>query len=215
MDEALELRNINHEKLSQATGIPERYIWAIQNINIEKLPAAPYVRGYIKKISEMLQLNHDELWELYKKELEHKRSGAYDKLPSNRFAIKHISKSTALLTLLAILLIIYTLFSLDRLIGEPNLIVASPENSLIATSENPLQITGKLEQKDKLTINGEEVFIGPDGAFSKEYDLQPGLNVIEFKAKRLLGREVTITKRVLYEPQPESAETANTEPETN
>ena len=71
----------------------------------------------------------------------------------------------------------------------------------MATSETPFQITGQLEQRDKLMINNEEIFIDPTGQFSKEYNLQPGLNIIEFKAKRLLGREVIVTKRILYEPR--------------
>ena len=97
LNDALELRNVNHEKLAQLTGVPERFLWAIQNLEIDKLPSLPYVRGYIKKISEALDLNHEELWGLYRKELEYKTSGAYDKLPANRFAIKHLSKHSILL----------------------------------------------------------------------------------------------------------------------
>ena len=55
--------------------------------------------------------------------------------------------------------------------------------------------------KIKLTINEEEVFISQDGNFSKEYSLQPGLNTVEFKASRLLGKEVTIIKEIMYQPE--------------
>lgn len=210
LDEALELKNVNLEKLSQATGIPERYIWAIQNVEIDRLPPMPYVRGYLKKISSVLNLNHDELWDLYKKELAHKTSGAYDKLPSNRFAIKHISKKTIYLGLLAVLFMIYLIFNLDRLTGEPKLDVANPRESITVTSSDSVTLSGSLERRmDKLTINGREVFVGPDGAFSQEYSLQPGLNTIEFKAKRLLGREKTIIKQVLYQPADNQQTTTN------
>ena len=94
LNEALDLKNVNHEKLAELTGVPERFLWAIQNVEVEKLPPAPYIRGYIQKISEALHLNHDELWELYKKELEHKTSGVYDTLPVNRFAIRHLTRKT-------------------------------------------------------------------------------------------------------------------------
>jgi hypothetical protein len=202
LDEALELKNVNLEKLSQTTGIPERYIWAIQNVEIDRLPPSPYVRGYIKKISEVLNLNHDELWDLYEKELTHKTSGAYDKLPTNRFAIKHISKKTVYLGLLGILFTIYVIFSLDRLTGEPKLEIINPREPITATTSELIILAGTLEkQKDKLTINGKEIFVNANGTFSQEYSLQPGLNTIEFKAERLLGREKIIIKQVLYQPE--------------
>lgn len=200
LNEALALKNVNHEKLAEITGIPERYIWAIQNVDTEKLPAAPYVRGYIKKISEILHLNHDELWEIYKRELTHKQSGAHDKLPENRFAIQHLSKKSILFLLFGALLVTYLLLNMDRLIGAPELLITNPADLIIATTESAIQLTGVAEQRDKLTVNDEEIFINPDGTFSKDYYLQPGLNTIEFKSKRLLGKETTEIRKVLYQP---------------
>ena len=200
LNETLELRNINHEKLAELTGVTERYLWAIQNLEIDKLPSAPYVRGYLKKISEVLRLNHDEIWELYKKELDHKQSGAFDTLPSNRFAIKQLSRREIFFGALGIILALYLLLNARQLIGRPNLVIVNPETSVTATPDEKIILFGKLEQRDKLTINGEEVFISRDGNFSKEYSLQPGLNTIEFKASRLLGKEVTIIKEIIYQP---------------
>lgn len=200
LSEALELRNVNHEKLAQITGISERYIWAIQNLEVEKLPPSPYVRGYIKKIAEVLRLNHDEIWDLYRKELSHKTSGKYDTLPENRFAIRQLSRKQIFALTLGIIFAFYLLFNISRLLGKPNLEISWPGQSVTATSENRIILTGTLDQRDKLTINGEEVFIGADGAFTKELLLQLGLNVIEFKAQRFLGRETSETRQVLYQP---------------
>lgn len=200
MNEALELRNVNHEKLAQLTGISERYIWAIQNIEVEKLPPSPYVRGYIKKIAEVLHLNHDEIWELYKKELTRGTSGKYDTLPENRFAIRHLSRKQMFAAALGFILIIYLLINANRLLGKPDLQITFPESPVFTTLESRIALTGNLDQKDKLTINGEEIFISQDGAFFREYDLQPGLNIYEFKAERFLGRAVSVTRQILYQP---------------
>lgn len=201
LEETLELKNINHEKLAELTGISERYIWAIQNMEIDKLPPSPYVRGYLKKISETLHLDHEELWQLYKKELEHKTSGQYDTLPKNRFAIRHLSRRELFFLAAGALLAIYLLFNFSRLLGKPNLIITNPAEPLTTTFEKDITLIGKSIQKDKLTINGEEIFINPDGSFSKIFTLQPGLNTIEFKAQRFLGREIIVSKQVLYQPQ--------------
>ncbi len=198
--EALALRDVNHAKLAQLTGISERFIWAIQNMELEKLPPSPYVRGYIKKIAAVLHLNHDEIWDLYKKELSHKTSGKYDTLPKNRFAIRELSRKQLFAITLGIIFAFYLLFNLGRLLGKPDLRIANPQQSIITTSEDHILVTGTLAQQDKLTINGEEIFIDENDVFSKDIPLQLGLNLIEFKAQRFLGREASETKQVLYQP---------------
>lgn len=199
LTETLELRNISQEKLAQLTGISEHYIWAIQNMEINKLPSAPYVHGYIKKISAILRLNHDEIWELYKKELEGQTSGKYDMLPANRFAIRQFSRRKIAVILLTVFLIIYLLANAPSLIGKPKLSVINPQEQFISIDSPVINLIGRAEQKDKLTINNEEVFIEKNGDFSKEYALQPGINNIEFKSKRFLGKETTIRKQILYQ----------------
>lgn len=200
LSDALELKNVNHEKLAQMTGIAERYLWAIQNLEVDKLPAAPYVRGYLKKISDALNLNHDELWELYKKELETKTSGRYDTLPQNRFAIQHFSRRELFFFAISILLVIYFLTNIPKLTGKPILIVTNPTAPIFAVFEDKIILTGYLNQRDKLTINDQEVFVSRSGEFSREYPLQQGINKIEFKAKRFLGKEVSVIKEVIYQP---------------
>ena len=51
-----------------------------------------------------------------------------------------------------------------------------------------------------MTINGNEIFIEDGGKFSKDYNLQPGINEIEIKAKRFLGKEIKVVKEVIYQP---------------
>jgi len=200
LNDALELKNVDQKKLAQLTGISERYLWAIQNLEIDKLPPAPYIRGYLKKISDVLHLNHDELWEMYKKELAHKTSGAYDTLPENRFAMKHLSRREWFLIAVGVLLIIYLLFNFPRLVGKPNLVIVNPTIDSPIMFEPNIFLYGTLNQRDKLTINNEEVFVDENNNFSKLYTLQPGLNAIEFKAKRFLGREAVVTRQVIYQP---------------
>lgn len=209
LNEALELRNVNHEKLAQLTGISERYIWAIQNMEISKLPSLPYVHGYIKKISSVLHLNHDEIWDLYKKELEKNTSGKYDTLPINRFALQQLSRRKLASIALIFFLIIYILVNAASLIGKPKLTITNPAEGTASVNSETINLSGKAKQKDKLTINGEEIFVGKNGEFSKEYALQPGLNIIEFKARRFLGRETTIERQILYQPAAPATELQN------
>ena len=149
-------------------------------MEIDHLPPAPYVRGYLKKISAVLQLNHDELWSRYSEELSHNTSGAFDRLPTNRFAIKHLSRKELAAMALAVVLILYFIFNFGQLIGKPKLTILVPSESTTITAEPTILLNGILKQKDKLMINGKEIFIAKDNTFSEPYSLQAGLNAIQF-----------------------------------
>lgn len=198
--EGLDHRSINLERLSQITNIPGRYVEAIQNLDISRLPASPYVRGYIKKIAGVLNLNYSELWQLYEKELNHKTSGAFDKLPTNRFAIQSMGKKGIALSLVVLLVLVYILVNAANLFGTPPLGITRPSGSTFIAADSVIVLEGKFNPKDKLTINEEEKLGDANGNFSVPFNLQPGLNTIEFKVKRFLGKETIITKQVLYQP---------------
>jgi len=202
ISDAINSKNISVEQLAEITGIPERYILAIQNTDLKKLPSKPYIGGYLKKISGVLGLNYEEMWKLYKKELEEKTSGEYDKLPENRFAIKHVSREKKLAVVFGVVLVLYIIFNLSRILGNPVISISNPNTPVVLFSSpiNLYIITGTAEPKDKLTINGEEIAINTDGTFSKELKLLPGENNLEFKIKKFLGREKTIIRKVQYQP---------------
>ena len=86
--------------------------------------------------------------------------------------------------------------------GTPTLQVNLPENPY-STTDQTLKITGRMNAKDKLTLNQEIVYTNQDGTFQKDVTLSPGLNTFEFNATRFLGRETKIVRQVVYEvPQP-------------
>lgn len=199
--EAMELRNYDRAKLAQITGIPEHYILFIENLNTAKLPAAPYVHGYFKKIAGTLHLNFEDLWKMYEKELTQKSSGPSDKLPVNRFAIKPINKKVVLGILITIFLIIYILINARSFFGKPLLEIKNPADETAISESAIITLEGVADSRNKLTINNEEVLIDQNGKFSTTYNLQPGLNTIEFKVKKFLGRENLIIKQVLHQPK--------------
>ncbi len=200
ISEALQLRNHTREKLAQLTGVSEHYILAIENLDTAKLPAAPYVRGYIKKISQALGLSSEEIWQLYEQELAHKRSGVHDRLPFNRYAIQPVSKKLWIAGAAAILLIGYFSLHIKSFFGVPALEIDSPAAATSISENRTVAVAGHIDQNDKLTINGEEVLSKNDGSFQSEYNLQAGLNTIEFKTKRFLGKERVVVRQVLYQP---------------
>ncbi len=56
-----ELRDMSVEELSRATRISTRYISAIEEDGYDRLPSATFVRGYIKQIQRVLEVDDDGL----------------------------------------------------------------------------------------------------------------------------------------------------------
>jgi cytoskeletal protein RodZ len=203
--EAMERRGFNLESLADASDIPSRYVGAFLDEDFSRLPATPYIKGYLMKIAEVLKIDSDSVWEIYKKETfaqEMKTSGAYDKLPINRFAGGSQRKAAIWWIVGIIVAVGASVFALQGFFGTPELQVISPSvNNFLAVSPS-MKISGKIgNSRDKLTVNNEEIFVSEDGFFEKNFSLQPGVNTMEFKVKRFLGEEIQLIRQVVYQPE--------------
>lgn len=200
LKEHMELKGLSVKKVSESTGIPERYLEALVEGKNNNLPPAPYVRGYINKLAHILDFDKETIWRLYKEQAPLQSSGAWDKLPSNRFAIQSINKKWLIIGLGATFLVLYLITNVYQILRNPNLEVTDPvvESSISETSS--IILKGNVDSSNTLTINGEEVFVDKDGHFIKEQILQPGLNTIEFMVKKFLGKEYKVIRQVIYQP---------------
>src|SRR3989344_2655814 len=195
--ERVEAKGLSVEKIFQATEIPRHYLEFILKGDWERLPAAPYTRGYFNKLAPLLDLNGAEIWSFYKNEAELlKISGADDRLPENRFAIRRKNRKWLWPVLVVLVLAGYAGLNLNRLLGNPELKVDSPLSASLVTSLPNFLIRGQASAQDKIFINNEEVFIDNNGDFEKDYNLQPGLNSFEIIAKRFLGGETKVVKQI-------------------
>lgn len=85
--------------------------------------------------------------------------------------------------------------------AAPTLNVTSPENNLI-TNQNKVTVSGKAAAGSQnvtlaeVTVNGERVTVGEEGAFSKEVSLVEGSNTITVIAKDNIGKTTTVTRKV-------------------
>lgn len=199
--ERLEQQGLTADKAIQITGIPKHYFESMLCGKWTKLPAAPYVRGYLKKLESVLETDNNYLWETYKEEMDPKTSGAKDKLPENRYAIKSRHFRWIWPAAIVIILGIYGVFNAPRFLGLPKLEVTNPFEASVVSQSQIFFIEGKVDPNDKLFINGEEMFVDKTGHFSENYNLQPGVNIFELTARKFLGKEVKITKQIVYQPE--------------
>lgn len=197
--ETLDREGIGLKKLGEATNVPEAYLKFLLEGQPQRLPPLPYVRGYLTKIAQFLGLDRDDLWRLYKNESAGQRSGSSDLLPGNRFAIKTKGKKIIVAVILGLAVLIYLVWNLSQYLGAPVLEISLPATATTVSSEETTVIEGRTDYSNKLTINNEQIYLDKDGHFKKEYPLQEGLNYFEIIAKKFLGGETKIIRKVVYQ----------------
>lgn len=204
--DAMDARDFNSEKLAAATGVSEQFIRALIENTPHNVPPSTYARGYVNKIAKTLDAKPEELWGAYAREYNPKSSGALDLLPQNRFALTAIDKRWLVGGVVGIIVVVYIATNLNRLQGVPRLTITNPIEPS-ATSQAPsIVIKGMVENSaDTLTINDVGVVIPNDGFFEHEFILDPGVNMFVVTAKRFLGKSISETLQVNYEPPEPSA----------
>lgn len=199
-NELLGNRAMSVSKLSELSGVPERYIEALRIGNFDQLPPAPYVRGYLNKIASLFSADPGELWKRYKNESEMKVSGISDQLPQNRYSLQKISKGKIAVGAVVACLLLYGVLRFGNIVGAPQLTIENPASATLITSLEHIAVRGIIKPGDQLTINGESEYVGSDGKFEKDVRLYPGINTIEFRVKHFLGREIQDVRKVIYTP---------------
>ena len=200
LGQLMQEHGITVEKLAFTTNIPHRFVAALVNGDFKRLPAKPYVGGYLSKIAAALNVDSTVLLKAYKESTEIMRSGENDKLPVNRFAIQNINKNFIIVFLVVILVVGFLSWRMKDILGTPSLRVSLPETTLVS-QEQVIKVSGQVSSGDQLTLNREIVYTDEVGVFEKDINLTPGLNTLEFDVKRFLGRETKVIRQIFYEEQ--------------
>jgi len=195
-------RGYTLEKLSRSTGIAIKHLENMSAGNLGALPATPYFHGYLMKLGQVLEFDAEAWWAKLKAEQLVRSSGATDTLPVNRFAHVPVNRGALAASVFGVLLLAYFIFSFSSIFGLPTLTITSPAQSPVGVTTSEFTIAGRVENADTLTVNNTPVTIGENGLWSMTLTLSAGLNTIELRAKKFLGRERTEIVQISYEVPP-------------
>jgi len=200
-----ENKRLTTEDVRQQTNVPLKYIVAFEESDFPNLPAPVYVRGYLKKIASLLNLNAEELYNLFLKEYEGAKAPIVDILPQNRFEqpLKWRYIFLKIVKFLPVILVTvgvagFLAYQIKSFVGAPYLKLDNPAVDLI-TKDASIKIGGSGRHNSYITLNGKEIYLGKDGKFSEELYLNTGVNEIRVEAKSRLGKTTTIIRRIIKE----------------
>lgn len=198
-------KNFTVEDVERLTRVPLKNIIALKEGKLEQLPANVFVKGYLKQIAKILDIDFEGLWNMYLEEYNLKMPARPDLLPSNRFESSreithHILKTLRYIPIVAIIITIvgFIVFQSKNLFGEPKLKIISPAFEMIETSENPFVIEGEGQPHSYITINNKEIYLGDDGKFSEQVNLREGLNEIIIESVNRTGKKKTIERKIYF-----------------
>ncbi len=192
-------RGLNLKKLSELSGISIKHLEALSRGDFWSLPAAPYLRGYLIKLGEALDFDPNPWWAKIKAAGFTKNSGAEDVPPKNRFVKPQFLKFIWAASL-SLVVIIYLFIQLPKIVGKPALQIIYPDKNPAVSTSSSITISGTISNWNELTLNGETISVNQDGSWEKIVLLESGLNTLEIKAKKFLGRETKILEQIIYQP---------------
>ena len=193
------------KKLSCLSGIEKEVLENLEKDNWSELLPDIYVRGYLLKIGEVLGVDGEELWSLYKKD---KRRAKIKRIKNHLPFLKRNSKKRTtffqviIIVFFFILIGIFSFWQIKKFLKPPEIQLFYPENNMIV-SENPIKIEGRTNASI-LLINHQKIPLKEDGYFSFLVPLLEGTNIIEIESLNPFGQKTVLKRRVVYPAPPES-----------
>ncbi len=211
----LKERGLSLKKLSELSGIAMQDLQNLSEGDFEKLPPAPYLRGYTTRLAKILEFDPDIWWQHFEAIGAVKAAGVLDRLPQNRFAISKIGRYRWLIAIV-VLVGLYGGLRFSKILGRPIITIDEPSGNPAYVQEHSIIMYGALKGGDHIYINNESVPV-EQGAWQSPLSLEPGQNTVTIRATKFLGKETIVTKDIVYEPPTEAASSTNgasTSPET-
>jgi len=193
-------RGLNLKQLSGASGIAVKHLEAIASGNFHNLPSAPYFRGYLLRLGQMLDFDGESWWRKLKKAESVKNPENGDEPSKNRFVCAKNKRIAAWAVAAILFVVLLFWFGFTRISGKPVIKITNPPGNPAVVNTDGIDIMGTLENAGEFYINGELVNPNPDGSWSKAVLLGPGANSFEIRAQKFLGGETKIIEQIIYEP---------------
>lgn len=195
-------KRLSLAKMESATKIRARYLRSIEKGQYQDLPGDIYVRGFLKKISQTLNMDYQNLISLYESEISNQKA-------KNKyfFNTKGISDSKFILTpkmiyaffgfLVFVFIGAYFWFQVSGFTSAPSLTISKPQKTDFTTKSDKIVLEGKTDPGANLKINGQSIEIDLEGNFSQNIQLKQGLNKVIISADNKIGKETTLVYQIL------------------
>ncbi|MGE5392760.1 MAG: RodZ domain-containing protein [Candidatus Saccharibacteria bacterium] len=187
--------NYDIKTASLLTQIKPVYLESLERGKWNELPADVYVRGFLKNLSGLYQVEERLLLDQYEKEHGFEPKAEKRKQPEVRAVLTPKTIIITVTVLLSFLAIGYVVSQISSVLSPPKLSLAEPVSDLTVKG-NSLMVSGNAEIGADVMINGQAVLSDKNGDFSENLALSPGLNVVEVSVKNKFNKVSTVVRRI-------------------
>ncbi len=204
LKEEREKYRLSLDEVAKRTRIRSEYILALEESRFQDLPAAPFVKGYIKTYAKLLGLTYQPLVALLRRDYKESAKGA---LIPREFLTPVIRDKLAWSPVTLVALLAASVFiSLFGYVGvqwytlnkPPELTITAPEEKAIVASK--VIVTGKTHPEATVLVNLQPVSLQQSGAFETEVFIpREGISTITIEAADRRGRTTIEQRTVVVE----------------
>lgn len=192
------------EELAAATHIKLEYLEALEDNDFEALPAATFVKAYIRNYARIFDLDQKPLLAILRRDYEESVKGQLIRrdLLAPRLAKKMFYSPVQLLLVVAAtvfaVFFAYAAWQWHLLTRPPMLLLSSPAEAEVVSGR--VLLRGQTKPDAVLTINTMPVALQADGSFVSELYLpQAGTNTITLRATDANGKSTVLQRNVQVE----------------
>lgn len=193
--------HISIEALAKKTRIRSEYLEALEQNNFDVLPAAPFVKGFIKTYAQVFGFDHAPILALLRRDY---RESAKGTLVPREFlkpllrSKPQLSVVTLIVTLVVVMFITaasYIGFQWYRFQQPPLLDVTAPKQHDFVGAT--VVVEGKTNPEAVVAINDSPVVVGTDGLFKTEISMQTeGTSTIVITSTDRRGKKSEAERKV-------------------
>lgn len=174
-------KRISLSKMEGLTKIRSRYIEAIERGEYQMLPGDIYIKGFLKTIAKVLNMDGNNLIGLYKEETSGKeyKNTIFDRMKGITEA-KFIITPKLIFIFFGIMIIFliggYFWYQVSGFAAAPELNLTKPGKEDITTNSDEIIVSGTTDPGTLLSINNQAITIDLEGNFSEIIKLKSGVN---------------------------------------
>ncbi|MDH5532867.1 MAG: helix-turn-helix domain-containing protein [Candidatus Pacebacteria bacterium] len=193
--------NVTIEFLAKKTKIKQEYLEYLEDNQFEKLPSAPFIKGYIKTYARIFGFEYKPLIAVLRRDYKESAKGKLvprefikpvlrQKITWNPMTASVMIAGSIFATLA--LFVIYKWYIFNR---PPLLVIYSPDENGEVSSQ--IIVEGKTDPESFLVVNSQPVTLQPDGSFSTQI-LMPreGITTITIESTDKRGKTNLLQKTV-------------------
>ncbi len=204
LKEEREFHRLSAADLAKLTRIKTEYILALESNNFEQLPAAPFVRGYIKTYGRTFGFDYQPLLAMLRRDFKESAKG---QLVPREF-IKPVLKRRVVwapttITVMGLIVVFLTIasyvgFQWYNLQKPPLLKVAQPETNAVVAAQ--VEVKGMAAKDAVVSVNAQPVELDANGNFNTQIYLpRDGINTLTIEAKDRRGKSTVVQRTVRVE----------------